>query len=156
MCLIFLMLIISLCRLWNRFLLMYNMTNFIFQSHILVSVNWKFCDSSLWLLYEQQWPHVAVASGIHVSGNTKGTHLSSWQEYKNMKCCPLWYYIYFSFCLKTMLTVNSPLPSPPLYAFIHDVVCEFNYVFLWDNIALKHIDSFPRFMSKIVISWGSF
>lgn len=59
----------------HSFLLVYNATNFIFQSHILVSVNWKFCNSSLWLMYEQQWPHVAIASGIYVSGSTKGTHI---------------------------------------------------------------------------------
>lgn len=64
---------------------MYNTNNFIFQSHILASVNSKYCDSGLRFMYEHQQPHVTIASGIHVPGSTKGTHLSSWQEYKNIK-----------------------------------------------------------------------
>lgn len=85
----------------KQILLIFNTINFIFQLRILVSVNWKFCDASLWLMYEQQWPHVAIASGMHVSGSTKGTHLSPWQEYKNVKWFPLWFIIViFLFVLK--------------------------------------------------------
>lgn len=65
---------ISLHTVKHRFLLMNKTDNFIFQSHILVSVKSKFCDLSIWLMYEQQWPHVAIALGIHVSGSTKGTY----------------------------------------------------------------------------------
>lgn len=80
-----------------RFLLMCNTNNFIFQSHILASVNSKYSDSSLWFMYEHQQPHLTIASGIHVAGSTKGTHLSSWQEYKNIKGWPLWFIIVLFF-----------------------------------------------------------